>query len=316
MNSNRYNLLYSLIDRKKLTFEAIFRREANRYTREVQENLHKVHLLCLMSTGMMYNNILRSQNVLAAGLSTLPSKQAYPPKNLDLVYLEKFIKWFRQNFSVSIDDRESNGLMATSSLEEELLSQFQHRKALSHNYLVCLFIVILRSLDVQARLIWSLSPVPLKPNTNDILKDPDSKTLKKQFATSSIKVQEATGSGDSHDNKIKTNGIKNCQKTTRHKNKKPDKKEGKLETQPSSSSSNNKISNAEKSTAVKKGPRKRPPCVDSDESDYDPSPVKRKKQTVNSKSKKIIQQRTKAGPVETIKTHTCNICNIRISTER
>ena len=174
--------------------EAIIRREMNRQIREYQEDLHKVSLLCLIGVGLAYNTVLRSESVLSLALSTLPSQHSYPPQHLDLSYMEMFLKWFRKIFKAEIVAAiPENDLMLPAEMEGKLTEQLQKKEAKSYNYLVCLFVVILRSLGVDARLVWSLKPCTLKPDSKDLMKDPDRKSTGTKVVSTPI-IEDASKS--------------------------------------------------------------------------------------------------------------------------
>ena len=147
----------------------------NRRKRELQEDIHKTHVLCLFSRGRSINRILKSEEILAVSLSLLPSKQAYPPKNVDLSYLENFIKWFRKAFKVEQESvnssRDSKSIYSLTEIQSNLGSMMVSKTVVNQDYLVFIFVAILRALGVHVRLVMSLQPVPLKPASADLMQN-------------------------------------------------------------------------------------------------------------------------------------------------
>jgi len=146
-------------------------RELNKNKREVYRDLHRVALLCLMARGLRYNAILRQESILATALSILPSERSYPPKNLDLTYIEKFLSWFKGGIKVAkVPHDAATQNPAPITLEEDLLEQMGSRSVKSQTFQVFIFITILRALGVQVRLVWNLVPPPIKPESTELMK--------------------------------------------------------------------------------------------------------------------------------------------------
>jgi xeroderma pigmentosum group C-complementing protein len=74
------------------------------------------------------------------------------------------VEWFKKTVTVS-DETENKPLLP---LCESLQQSFQLRTAYSTRDLVLMFICILRTLGVKARLMMSLQPLPLKPSSQEL----------------------------------------------------------------------------------------------------------------------------------------------------
>ncbi|XP_011278525.1 DNA repair protein complementing XP-C cells isoform X2 [Felis catus] len=146
-------------ERIKMEFETYLRRMMNRFSKEVREDTHKVHLLCLLANGFYRSNICSQPDLLAIGLSIIPARfTKVPPQNVDACYLSNLVKWFIGTFTVNADlsTNEQDGLQTT------LERRFAIYSARDDEELVHIFLLILRALQLPTRLVLSLQPVPLK----------------------------------------------------------------------------------------------------------------------------------------------------------
>jgi len=156
--------LYRKRRKKGFDMEAHLQRRLNRVRRELQVLVHKVHLLCWIAHGRYINSVLNSEILMAQCLSLIPSQHCYPSKYINLSYLEQIVEWFKKTVTIT-ESTESGPLLP---LCESLQQSFQLRTACSARDLVLMFICILRTLGVKARLIMSLQPLPLKSSDQDL----------------------------------------------------------------------------------------------------------------------------------------------------
>ncbi|XP_037076717.1 DNA repair protein complementing XP-C cells-like [Pollicipes pollicipes] len=191
--------------KKKKVFdvEAHLKRQISRVRREVQVLIHKTHLLCLLSRSLQINSLLNSETMLACAMSMLPSKYAYPPKRVSLTYVEKFLKWFREKVPL---ESAADGQKPSEDVFRTLESRLRLKKASTSLELVCLFVLILRAIGVDCRLVMSLQPSPLKPapvsavsatatppkSAPKVKKEPSGKTPKRDGAKASTGTRKAT----------------------------------------------------------------------------------------------------------------------------
>ncbi|XP_078298844.1 DNA repair protein complementing XP-C cells isoform X2 [Panthera onca] len=146
-------------ERIKMEFETYLRRMMNRFSKEVREDTHKVHLLCLLANGFYRSNICNQPDLLAIGLSIIPARfTKVPPQDVDACYLSNLVKWFIGTFTVNADlsTNKQDGLQTT------LERRFAIYSARDDEELVHIFLLILRALQLPTRLVLSLQPVPLK----------------------------------------------------------------------------------------------------------------------------------------------------------
>ncbi|XP_058931131.1 DNA repair protein complementing XP-C cells isoform X2 [Kogia breviceps] len=143
----------------KTEFETYLRRMMKRFNKEVREDTHKVHLLCLLANGFYRNSICNQPDLHAIGLSIVPTRfTKVPPHDVDISYLSNLAKWFIGTFTVNADlsTNEQDGLQTT------LERRFAVYSARDSEELVHIFLLILRALHLPTRLVLSLQPIPLK----------------------------------------------------------------------------------------------------------------------------------------------------------
>ncbi|XP_068187390.1 DNA repair protein complementing XP-C cells [Antennarius striatus] len=147
--------------KRQAEFETYLRRMVNRYKKDLLVDTHKVHLMCLIASGMFRNRLCSEPDLLAITLSLLPTHFALVSKErINQNYLSGLLKWFRATFTInpSLPYEESPDLRA---LMERRLASLSAR---NHQEMTHLFLLVLRSLQLFCRLVLSLQPVPLKPH--------------------------------------------------------------------------------------------------------------------------------------------------------
>ncbi|KAM8758728.1 DNA repair protein complementing XP-C cells isoform 1-T1 [Rhynchonycteris naso] len=143
----------------QMEFEINLRRLMKRFSKEVHEDTHKVHLLCLLANGFYRNSICNQPDLLAISLSIIPTHfTKVPPQDVDTYYLSNLVKWFIRTFTVNCDLSMSE----RDSLRTTLERRFAIYSARDDEELVHIFLLILRALHLSTRLVLSLQPIPLK----------------------------------------------------------------------------------------------------------------------------------------------------------
>ncbi|XP_014693934.3 DNA repair protein complementing XP-C cells [Equus asinus] len=146
-------------EKVKMEFETYLRRMVKRFNKEVHEDTHKVHLLCLLANGFYRNSVCNQPDLQAIALSILPARfTRVPPRDVDICHLSDLVKWFIGTFTVNADlsTSERDGLQTT------LERRFAIYSARDDQELVHIFLLILRALQLPTRLVLSLQPIPLK----------------------------------------------------------------------------------------------------------------------------------------------------------
>jgi len=153
----------------KEDIQAQMNRQLNRVRREFQILFHKCSVLCWLAHGFYINGILNKEELLAVALSLIPSNHCMPAETIGLKYVKQILEWFVKlvDYSEGFTHIEDDHDMEIKI--ESLQKQFSRRVAKSRRELVFMFVCILRAVGVDARLIISLQPMPLKPQSSDLM---------------------------------------------------------------------------------------------------------------------------------------------------
>uniref|UniRef100_A0A7N6BPV9 Xeroderma pigmentosum, complementation group C n=1 Tax=Anabas testudineus TaxID=64144 RepID=A0A7N6BPV9_ANATE len=88
--------------KKQAELETYLRRMVNRYKKDVLIDTHKVHLMCLIASGMFRNRLCSKPDLLAITLSLLPSNFCMIDKErIDQNYLSELLKWCVAAFTLN-----------------------------------------------------------------------------------------------------------------------------------------------------------------------------------------------------------------------
>ncbi|XP_006876659.1 PREDICTED: DNA repair protein complementing XP-C cells [Chrysochloris asiatica] len=143
----------------KMEFETYLRRMMKRFNKQIHEDTHKVHLLCLLANGFFRNGICNQPDLRAISLSIIPTRfTKVPVRDMDVCYLSNLVKWFIGTFTVNADLSASE----EDSLQTTLERRFAIYSARDDEELVHMFLLVLRALHLLTRLVLSLQPIPLK----------------------------------------------------------------------------------------------------------------------------------------------------------
>ncbi|KAM4768533.1 DNA repair protein complementing XP-C cells isoform 1-T1 [Cyanocitta cristata] len=202
-------------EKRKAEFEMYLRRMMKRFSKEVREDTHKVHLLCLLANGFYRNRICSQPDLLAIGLSIVPTRfTQVPAGHMGLVYLSNLVKWFVGTFTVNDELSTEKGEPLQSTLER----RFAIYAAQDDEELVHIFLIILRALQLLCRLVLSFQPIPLKETR------PKGKSSSKRLSHSS------TSGGQESFTTTPRAGAKKCPcKKTKQDEKSSESKEDKKE---------------------------------------------------------------------------------------
>lgn len=143
--------------KKKVNVDEIIRQQLNRMKRELQVEMHKTNLLCLIARGFYLNNLTYDKSLLSLALSYL-TDFTFDLKNVKLLFLRQFSDWFANWFSLAKKTRSKVDLL------ESLSRSFESRIA-THPLEYCLmFLILLRTYSprIQCRLCCSFNPIPIK----------------------------------------------------------------------------------------------------------------------------------------------------------
>ncbi|KAL3852981.1 hypothetical protein ACJMK2_016578 [Sinanodonta woodiana] len=144
--------------KKGFDWKAYFQRQLNRFKKELREDMHKVHLLCLISHGMYWNRLCNREELQALVLSLLPNDLI--PKSMktfSLSSLSFLLKWLSQTIVV-----ENINLEESQNKLQILETGIANKSIPSAAYFAVICVILLRSLGFLTRLVMSLQPLPLK----------------------------------------------------------------------------------------------------------------------------------------------------------
>ncbi|CAB3228293.1 unnamed protein product [Arctia plantaginis] len=154
--------------KKKIDVEMMMKRKINRVKKEYQVYMHKVHVLCWLGHGNYISRILNDQEVMAAALSLVPSKECYPGERVDMKYLEQITTWYKDKLTLKQDKNEDKFKPKAPALKIILLDQIKKRVVTAKKYLAYIFVCMLRALGLQCRVIFNFVTLPLKPPTSEL----------------------------------------------------------------------------------------------------------------------------------------------------
>ncbi|KAI3357243.1 hypothetical protein L3Q82_015695 [Scortum barcoo] len=145
--------------KRQAELETYLRRMMNRYKKDLLIDTHKVHLMCLIASGMFHNRLCSEADLLAITLSLLPSHFVMVTKErFDQSHISGLLKWFRATFTLNPNLPCEESPDPRAVLERRLASL----SVRNHQEMTHLFLLFLRSLQLFCRLVLSLQPVPLK----------------------------------------------------------------------------------------------------------------------------------------------------------
>uniref|UniRef100_A0A7M4FIE2 XPC complex subunit, DNA damage recognition and repair factor n=1 Tax=Crocodylus porosus TaxID=8502 RepID=A0A7M4FIE2_CROPO len=154
-----FYLVPSYREKRKTEFETYLRRMMKRFNKEVHEDTHKVHLLCLIANGFYRTRICNQPDLQAIGLSIIPNHfTKVPAGRVDVLYLSNLVKWFVGTFTINTELSVEDGENMQCILER----RFAIYAARDNEELIHIFLIILRALQLLCRLVLSLQPIPLK----------------------------------------------------------------------------------------------------------------------------------------------------------
>ncbi|XP_040917530.1 DNA repair protein complementing XP-C cells isoform X2 [Toxotes jaculatrix] len=145
--------------KRQAEFETYLKRMMNRYKKDLLMDTHKVHLMCLIASGMFRNRLCSEPDLLAITLSLLPAHFGVVAKErMDQNYLSGLLKWFRATFTLNPSLPCEERPDPRALLERRLASL----SARNHQEMTHLFLLVLRSLQLFCRLVLSLQAISFK----------------------------------------------------------------------------------------------------------------------------------------------------------
>ena len=130
--------------------------------------MHKVHVLCWLGHGNYVSRVLNDQELMAAVLSLVPSKECYPGERVDMKYVEQITTWYKDKLTLKQEKNEDKFKPKAPPLKMILLEQITKRVVTTKKYLVFIFVTMLRALGLQCRVMFNFVTLPIKPPSYEL----------------------------------------------------------------------------------------------------------------------------------------------------
>lgn len=154
-------------EKKKIDLEACLKRRLNRDIKEKQVYLHKTSVVCWLAHGNFINRLLNNMTLMQMCQKLMPSKNAYPDGDTDVKYFKSITAWFNSVFELKSKHLYSP-LKKIPAKAVWLALQIQKKRVLCKRDYVLLFVILLRSIGIQCRLVINFAVPPLKPPQKDL----------------------------------------------------------------------------------------------------------------------------------------------------
>lgn len=202
------------------------KRKLNRIRKEQQVGLHKVNLVSWVVHGNFVNRKLNNTNLMASALKLLPKNDnhCYPKDQTDIDYFQQITKWFKseiklRNTSMYCMLKQRPPIMMSLGL------QMKFKAAICRRDYVLIFLVLLRAIGVQCRMVQSLVCAPILPPKSELLslaakkksdESKDTSKISKSSSSSKSKNSSASTSKSSSSSHSKSaDKIKSPEKSAR-----------------------------------------------------------------------------------------------------
>lgn len=147
--------------------EACLKRKINRQKRETQAFMHKVHVMSWVGHGNHLNRILNNLSLMNMSLKLLPSKDSYPNGVTSQKYFESLVKWFKTKVQL----KSPNAYPPFSQLPPLPTSiglQIRGSHAICYRDLVFIFVILLRAMGTQCRVVMNFQTIAKKPPQSEL----------------------------------------------------------------------------------------------------------------------------------------------------
>ena len=184
---------------KPVDVEAQLKRKFNKKRKEYQEHLHKVELMCWLTHCDFVNKRLNHSGLMKCALDMLPKTkdkaQCYPKEKTDTEYFSQITKWFKQTIKLS-DPEMYCKLKKRPPLTVSLALQMRNKAAICRRDYVLMYIILLRAIGVQCRMVQSLVMDPKICPKSELIS-----LSKKEEKSTSRSKPKSTKKSDSKSNK-------------------------------------------------------------------------------------------------------------------
>ncbi|XP_067684183.1 DNA repair protein complementing XP-C cells-like [Haliotis asinina] len=158
--------------KKKFDWLGYIQRTMRRFQKDVRINIHKVHLLCLLSHGFHQSNICNADTLMAQAISIIPARFTHGATSCSIEGLRQIVKWFREEFPLQAKSQYFDGDKSNPGLikEAQLEAAISTRQVCEGRVLAAIFIIFLRTMGFDVRLMVSLQPMGFKLMEEDKFK--------------------------------------------------------------------------------------------------------------------------------------------------
>ncbi|XP_070501886.1 DNA repair protein complementing XP-C cells homolog isoform X2 [Chironomus tepperi] len=156
---NSFGEQHSKKDAKPVDVEAQLKRKFNKKRKEYQEHLHKTELMGWLTHCNFVNERLNHSDLMKCALDMLPKTkdkaQCYPKDKTDVEYFKQITKWFKQTIKIREQGMYSE-FKKRPPLVVSLALQMKYKTAMCRRDYVLMYIILLRAIGVQCRMVQSL----------------------------------------------------------------------------------------------------------------------------------------------------------------
>jgi xeroderma pigmentosum group C-complementing protein len=149
-------------EKKPVDVEAQLKRKINRARKEHQERLHKSQLLSWIGHCNFVNTRLNAMDLIKSALKLLPKngKKCYPTVKTDIEYFKQITNWFKHQIKLRNKDMYCTRLKNRPPLMMSLALQMKFQKAICRRDYVLIFVILLRAIGIQCRMVQSINCEP------------------------------------------------------------------------------------------------------------------------------------------------------------
>lgn len=183
---------------KPVDLEAQMKRKLNRRRKEHQVYLHKVSLLSWVAHGNFVNIRLNDGDLMKSALALLPKNKnhCYPRDKTDLDYFQQITKWFKSTIELR-NKKMYCDLKPRPPIMMSLALQMKFKAAICGRDYVLIFVILLRAIGIQCRMVQSLVLAPIYPPKSDLLSLAKKAEEKPKSSSSSSNKSKSSGSSKS-----------------------------------------------------------------------------------------------------------------------
>jgi len=200
---NNFGEQYTKKEAKPVDVDAQLKRKFNKKRKEYQEHLHKTELMAWLTHSNFVNERLNHSGLMKCALDMLPKTkdkaQCYPKDKTDVDYFKQITKWFKQTIKLRELGMYSK-LKKRPPLDVSLALQMKYKTAMCRRDYVLIYIILLRAIGVQCRMVQSLVMDPkICPKSELIsLSKKEEKSISKQRSKKSSNISKCTNTKKSN----------------------------------------------------------------------------------------------------------------------